>query len=107
MCDTSKGLELTRLTVIDQTHRVVLDTLVKPSSPITNYRTQWSGITEEILTGVTVTLQQAQLAFMRIVSKETFLIGMFLLCFLLAVFFNYEAFVSTPCCTDATFLCAS
>ena len=75
MCDTADGLELSRLTIIDENHTVVLDTLVKPKLPITNYRTQWSGITEESLKNVTVTLEDAQLAFLRIVSKETFLIG--------------------------------
>ena len=75
MCDTVNGLELTRLTVVDQSHTVLLDTLVKPKLPITNYRTQWSGITADSLNGVTVTLEDAQLALLRIVSRETFLIG--------------------------------
>jgi hypothetical protein len=50
---------------------------VKPRLPIVNYRTQWSGVTEALLERVTVTLEQAQLAFMRIISRETFLIGEF------------------------------
>jgi hypothetical protein len=77
MCDTANGLELTRLTILDQNHVTVLDTLVKPRLPIVNYRTQWSGVTEALLERVTVTLEQAQLAFMRIISRETFLIGEF------------------------------
>ena len=78
MCDTANGLELTRLTILDQNHVIILDTLVKPLLPIVNYRTQWSGVTEALLESVTVTLDQAQLAFMRIISRETFLIGEFL-----------------------------
>ena len=35
--------------------QVLLDTLVKPRLPIINYRTQWSGITAQLLENVTVT----------------------------------------------------
>lgn len=76
MCEAAHGLELTRLTIIDKDHAVVLDTLVKPRNRITNYLTKYSGITEELLESVTVTLEQAQIAFMRLISKETILIGM-------------------------------
>jgi hypothetical protein len=76
MCETALGLELTRLTVIDKDHAVVLDTLVKPKNRIINYLTKYSGMTEELLQSVTVTLEQAQIAFMRLISKETILIGM-------------------------------
>ena len=75
MCETAQGLELTRLTVIDNDHAVVLDTLVKPKNRITNYLTKYSGMTEELLQSVTVTLEQAQIAFMRLIPKETILIG--------------------------------
>ena len=79
MCETAQGLELTRLTVIDKDHTVLLDTLVKPKNRIINYLTKYSGITEDLLQSVTVSLEQAQVAFMRLISKETILIGMFLL----------------------------
>ena len=92
MCDTADGLELSRLTVIDDNHTVILDTLVKPKLPITNYRTQWSGITEDSLKNVTVSFEDAQLAFLRIISSETYLIGesqlMFLFLFLLFLLFS-------------------
>ena len=61
MCDTADGLELSRLTIIDENHTVVLDTLVKPKLPITNYRSQWSGITEESLKNVTVSQEYQEL----------------------------------------------
>ena len=49
MCDTAAGLELTRLTLVDQFGRVLLDTYVRPHLPIVNYRSQWSGITADTL----------------------------------------------------------
>ena len=75
MCETAQGLELTRLTIIDKDLTVLLDTLVKPKNRIINYLTKYSGITEDLLENVTVTLEQVQLAFMRLISKETYLIG--------------------------------
>lgn len=75
MCETAQGLELTRLTIIDKDLTVILDTLVKPKNRIINYLTKYSGITEDLLENVTVTLEQVQLAFMRLISKETYLIG--------------------------------
>lgn len=75
MCETAQGLELTRLTIIDKDLTVILDTLVKPKNRIINYLTKYSGITEELLENVTVTLEQVQLAFMRLISKGTYLIG--------------------------------
>ena len=39
-CMSSKGKELTRISVIDSTHQVVYDTLVKPENPITDYLTR-------------------------------------------------------------------
>jgi DNA polymerase III epsilon subunit-like protein len=75
MCDTANGMEITRLTLVDHDCKVLLDTYIQPDNPITNHRTQWSGITEEKIKNVTVTLFQAQLAFMRIVSADTILVG--------------------------------
>ncbi len=58
MCDTAQGSELTRISVLSFEGAVLLDTLVKPRNAITNYQTQYSGITEEMLRDVTVTLEQ-------------------------------------------------
>jgi len=58
MCDTAQGSELTRISVLSFEGAVLLDTLVKPRNAITNYQTQYSGITEEMLREVTVTLEQ-------------------------------------------------
>ena len=60
MCDTAQGSELTRISVLSFEGALLLDTLVKPKNEITNYQTQYSGITEEMLRDVTVTLEQVQ-----------------------------------------------
>ena len=41
MCRTKNGLELTRVTALDYSGKVLMDELVKPSSPITDYVTKY------------------------------------------------------------------
>ncbi|KAG5636152.1 hypothetical protein H0H81_008983 [Sphagnurus paluster] len=63
------GKELTRISIIDYyTETKVYDQLVKPSKPITDYLTRWSGITAEALAPVTTTLAQVQAHVMRLLS---------------------------------------
>lgn len=75
MCYTSVGLELTRLTVIDSHCRTLLDTLVVPTNPITNYNTQYSGITAAMLATCTTTLQQARHRLLSILPASAILVG--------------------------------
>ena len=75
MCDTRRGLELTRVSLTDQCGSIVLDMFVKPRDPITNYRSQFSGITPEIMESVQHTFEEAQLAVLRLVPQETTLVG--------------------------------
>jgi RNA exonuclease 1 len=75
MCDTAWGPRLTRLTLLDQDGAVVLDTLVKPEEAITDYKTAFSGLTARDLEEVTVSLQQVRLALLRLVHRETVLVG--------------------------------
>ncbi|KAJ2920031.1 hypothetical protein MD484_g489, partial [Candolleomyces efflorescens] len=61
MCITEDGKELTRISIIDfHTNGVVYDQLVKPSKPIVDYLTRFSGITEQHLASVTTTLAEVQ-----------------------------------------------
>eukprot|EP01041_Mallomonas_annulata_P008198 gene8198-16857_t len=74
MCDTSQGLELTRISLVNANGVVLLDTLVLPDSPITDYRTQWSGISASTMKGVNIRLLQVQLELLRIIKSDTLLI---------------------------------
>jgi hypothetical protein len=58
MCQTDLGAELTRVSVLGHDGSLLLDTLVKPNNPVRDYLTQYSGMTEELLRDVTVTIEQ-------------------------------------------------
>ena len=75
MCDTKEGLELTRVSLVDGSGKILLDALVLPQDPILDYRSQWSGITATMMSGVTVRKEQVQLALLRLISAETVLVG--------------------------------
>lgn len=52
MCETSYGSELARISIVCPVDGVILDKLVKPSHPIIDYHTKFSGITKEMLAPV-------------------------------------------------------
>jgi len=73
MCVTSQGHEVTRISVISPefSSMVVMDTLVLPPNKITDYNTEFSGITEETMKGVTTTLTDVMKVLKEIVGPET------------------------------------
>ncbi|XP_068089964.1 RNA exonuclease 1 homolog isoform X3 [Hyperolius riggenbachi] len=75
MCYTTKGLELTRITVINSQLKVVYDTFVQPDSTIVDYNTRFSGVTEEDLENTSITLRDVQAVLLCMFSCDTILIG--------------------------------
>ncbi|CAB3986032.1 small RNA degrading nuclease 5-like isoform X2 [Paramuricea clavata] len=75
MCQSSRGKELTRISVVDSTHQVIYDTLVKPENPIIDYLTRFSGITEHDLCNVTTTLKDVQEKLKEIIPPDAILVG--------------------------------
>ncbi|KAJ5404450.1 hypothetical protein N7509_004321 [Penicillium cosmopolitanum] len=67
--------ELARISLVGWDGEVVLDELVQPSRPVTNYLTQYSGITKEMLDPVTTTLADIQQRLLTILTPQSILIG--------------------------------
>jgi len=84
MCETKdpesgkfNNKALCRLSVVnaDNPAEVLLDTLVKPAWPVTNYRTFVNGISESDLEHVQFTLQHAQTFMSALCSSQTVIVG--------------------------------
>ncbi|XP_060116897.1 RNA exonuclease 5 [Heteronotia binoei] len=75
MCLTDKGSELTRVSVVDASGQCIMDELVKPSSPIRNYLTRYSGITEKLLLSVTTKLVDVQARVKSLLPPDAVLVG--------------------------------
>ncbi|CCF33263.1 exonuclease [Colletotrichum higginsianum] len=96
MCMTGESeYSLTRISVISWSGDLLMDELVKPEKPITNYVTQFSGITEEMLKPVTTTLQDIQQKLLELITPRTILIGHSLESDLKALHFSHPFIVDT------------
>ncbi|XP_031554225.1 small RNA degrading nuclease 5-like isoform X2 [Actinia tenebrosa] len=95
MCVTSEGHELTRISIVDESMNMLYDTLVKPGRPILDYKTKYSGITAEILEGVTVTLQDVQKQVTALLPTGAILAGHSLDCDLNALKMYHNKVIDT------------
>jgi len=76
MCVTAAGLEVTRLTLVNERGHIILDEHIKPLLPILDYRTAYSGITPTILSSVTTTLPSLHPRLLSLLhEKPTYLVG--------------------------------
>lgn len=102
MVMTDEGSELARICVVDSTLAVVYHTLVKPGNPVRNYLTQYSGITPDLLEGVTTTLQEVQEAIIALLPPDAILVGQSLNCDLTAMKMMHPYVIDTSVCFNIT-----
>lgn len=74
MCITDRS-ELTRISIVDEELRVVYNELVKPADPITNYLTRYSGITEEMMRDVSLTIEDVHKFIRKNLPRDSIFCG--------------------------------
>ena len=102
MCLTEHGNELTRICVVDTSLAVVYHTLVKPRNAIRNYLTQYSGITPDMLEGVTTRLEDVQKALQDLLPDDAILVGQSLNSDLAALQMMHPYVIDTSVCFNIT-----
>ncbi|XP_058567193.1 RNA exonuclease 5 isoform X3 [Neofelis nebulosa] len=75
MCLTSKGRELTRISLVAEGGCCVMDELVKPDNKVLDYLTSFSGITKKILNPVTTKLKDVQRQLKALLPPDAVLVG--------------------------------
>ncbi|KAM4751438.1 RNA exonuclease 5 [Anableps anableps] len=75
MCQTVKGYELARVSLVDSDGNCLLDDLVKPQNRVINYLTKFSGITAAMLRPITTTLRDVQAKIRTLLPDNAVLVG--------------------------------
>ena len=75
MLFTSRGKEVTRVTLVDFAGETCYESLVKPLAGIKDYNTEHSGITKDMLESMTTTLAEVQENLIRLISADDILVG--------------------------------
>ena len=89
--------ELARVSIVDEALNCIYDTLVKPDKPVTDYRTKFSGIDQEMLKDVTVNLSEVQQKISELVPSGSILIGHSLDNDFHALKFSHPFVIDTSC----------
>jgi RNA exonuclease 1 len=75
MVTTTEGSELASVCVINEQMEAIYHTLVKPVNPVIDYLTKYSGVDENKLRDVTVTLSDVQIKLKELLPSQCILIG--------------------------------
>jgi RNA exonuclease 1 len=75
MVETVSGKELARVSLIDHCGRVLYDSIVLPESEITDYITQYSGITAKMIRECRTTFKEAQRQVLAFLDENSILVG--------------------------------
>ncbi|KAG0057879.1 RNA exonuclease 3 [Linnemannia elongata] len=73
MCYTTGGFELIRISVVDKLGKVIMDELIKPSHPVLDMNSRFSGITS--LEDAKLDLEQVRDKFLELVNRDTIVVG--------------------------------
>lgn len=76
MCRTSAGVnELTRISIINENHESIYETLVCPRNKIVDYLTPFSGITPQMMKNITKTLSEVQNDIRELLPADAIFVG--------------------------------
>lgn len=95
MCETAKGKVLAKISVVDRDCKPIYETFVQPAYPVIDYLTPFSGITKELLEGVTTTLEDVQDWFVENVKPSDILVGHSLECDLNVLELSHHHIIDT------------
>lgn len=75
MVETIAGRELARVSLIDHLGRVLYDSVVRPENEVTDYLTQFSGITAKMIRDCKTTFKDAQSRVLSFIDEKSILVG--------------------------------
>lgn len=75
MLYTTAGMEVAKVGIVGADGLTVFESFVLPQNQILDYNTVYSGVTEKDLKGVTMTLVDVQTYMLKLLNKESILVG--------------------------------
>ena len=97
MVETKDGLELARVSLVNEALECVYDKLVKPENPVLDYKTQFSGVSVDTLRDVSMTLHDVQRDLANLLPQKCILMGHSLENDFLALKMAHPFVVDTSC----------